>query len=59
MATLKVLIVTNEAKKETKVIIQKKKFDDYQKFQELKDEIIGQCKKKVLKIFSQPSIILF
>ena len=46
MATLKVLIVTNEAKKETKVIIQKKKFDDYQKFQELKDEIIGQCKKK-------------
>ena len=26
MATLKVLIVTNEAKKETKVIIQKKKF---------------------------------
>ena len=46
MATLKVLIATNEAKKETKVVIQKKKLDDYKIYQELKDEILEQCKKK-------------
>ena len=46
MATLKVLIVTNEGKQEKKVIIQKKKLDDYPKYKDLRDEILEQCKKK-------------
>ena len=46
MASLKVLIVTNEAKNEKKVIIQKKKFDDYPKYQDLRKEILETCKKK-------------